>query len=147
MLVAFFPASLTESGTPDSPQVTLVCSTFSPPQPRVICYKQNFVSWLFKRMPVFPADFVPGGQKSHCFSQPDVMSAPLPGSSALCWELGLGLRPHVSQVDPLSQLRHPFRNSAAVCENRASHFCISALSNPLDVAFFCKSLVIRFIFS
>lgn len=66
-----------------APQVTLVCFTLPPPQLRVqrdsfalalsesTCVSNRFLSLL-------------DGQNARCFSQPDVIWVPLPGSGALC---------------------------------------------------------------
>lgn len=73
-----------------------------------------------------------GGQNSRWFSHPDVIWAPLPCSSALVGEPGMGLRLHAPVGEPF-QLTDPSRISAT-CGTEAIPFCISALPISLNVA-------------
>ena len=116
-LVVVAPVLSPEPPTPDSPQVSLVHSVLSLPEPRVSGCKQNYMCfWPFKRLSECPAVSLWQTETLLLFTAGCYLSS---FQLWCCREARLGCRPHISQGNP-QLLKYPSGSSAAAPGSPAS---------------------------
>ena len=127
--------------------MTLVCWALPLLEPRVSGCEQNFVCRSFKRALVSLVDCCFPDRKPTAFHSQMLRGCPLLALVLWAREIDLGSRPYASQGKPLHLRKISLQNLSCHCWEWGYPFSNLCSSYQSPYGFFCKSLVMRLLFS